>query len=270
MEEQRRSGSGDAGSWAIRIGVVLAGVLLLASCAPASGGGSGYSWGWYVVSPGTALGRRNLGFLLQGLVPTITVSGGAFLLSIVLGLVVAILGLSRNPVARVVSRGYVLIFRSIPVLVMILWVYYGLPVSFGIDLSVFAAAVLAMGLCDAAFEAEIFRSGIQSIAEAQIESARSLGFTHLQTLWHVVLPQAIRRIIPPLGNQFVYQLKISSLVSVIGYGELTRRANELIVNEYRPLEIYTILILEYLVLIIVASQGVKLLEKKLSVRETDV
>ena len=90
-----------------------------------------------------------------------------------------------------------------------------------------------------------------------------MGFTYLQKMRHVVLPQAVRRILPPLGNQFVYMLKMSSLVSVVGLQELTRKANELAVTVYRPLEIYTILVAEYLVLILLVSWGVRRMENHL-------
>ncbi|MFW6289181.1 MAG: amino acid ABC transporter permease [Spirochaetota bacterium] len=232
--------------------------MLLASCGGHLQGG--YSWGWFRVSPFTEIGQRNLLFLLRGYGPTLAVSFAAWGVSVVLGLTLAVLGLMKNRLARGVNRFYVNVFRSVPVLVMILWVYYGLPVSLGINLSVFASAVIALALTDAAFEAEIFRAGIQSIEHDQIESARSLGFTPFQTYRYVVLPQAFRRILPPLGNQFVYILKISSLVSVIGFADLTRKANELNVSEYRPLEIYSILILEYLLIILLASFLVKKLE----------
>jgi His/Glu/Gln/Arg/opine family amino acid ABC transporter permease subunit len=242
------------------LGVLV--VVLLGSCSGQVQGG--YSWGWFRVSPFTESGRGNLLFMLRGYGPTLAVSFVAWLVSIVLGLSLAVLGMMRNRVARWVNRAYVNAFRSVPVLVMILWVYYGLPVSLGIDLSVFASAVIALALCDAAFEAEIFRAGIQSIEHDQTESARSLGFTPWQTYRYVILPQAFRRILPPLGNQFVYILKISSLVSVIGFADLTRKANELNVSEYRPLEIYTVLILEYLVIILLASWLVGKLEKKMT------
>ena len=124
-------------------------------------------------------------------------------------------------------------------LVLLLWVYYGLPVVFGLQFSVFVAGVITLALSDSAFEAEIFRAGIQSIHKGQVEAAQALGLTPLQSMRLVVLPQAIRRILPALGNQFVYVLKMSSLVSVVGYQDLTRRANELTLVEYRPLEIYT-------------------------------
>jgi polar amino acid transport system permease protein len=184
-------------------------------------------------------------------------------LSIVLGLVVALLGMARWKPARVIARGYVELLRSVPILVMILWVFYGLPIVLGIRLDTFTAAVLAIAICDGAFEAEIFRGGIQSIEKGQHEAADSLGLPWARKMRFVILPQAIRRILPPLGNQFVYVVKMSSLASVIGLTELTRKAGELVVTVFRPLEIYTVLIAEYLVLVVVISWLVRRMERRL-------
>jgi polar amino acid transport system permease protein len=124
--------------------------------------------------------------------------------------------------------------------------------------------VLSLALSDSAFEAEVFRAGIQSVPKGQIEAAKSLGLSWSQQMRLVVLPQAIKVILPALGNQFVYVVKMSSLISVIGLQELTRRANELNVSEYRPLEIYTLLVLEYLILILIVSYLVRRLERRLA------
>ncbi len=166
------------------------------------------------------------------------------------------------------NRTYVEIVRAVPILVLILWVYYGLPALSGITLNVFWAGVLALALSDSAFQAEIFRAGIQSIARGQYEAAQSISLNYRDTMRYVILPQAIRRILPALGNQLVYMMKMSSLVSIIGLQELTRKANELVVSEYRPLEIYTVLVLEYLVLILIVSAGVRWLERRLKASET--
>ena len=136
-------------------------------------------------------------------------------------------------------------------------------------MDIFTAGVVVLALCDSAFEAEIFRAGIQSIPRSQTEAANLMGCSYGQTMRYVILPQAVRHILPPLGNQFAYMLKISSLVSVIGLGELTRKASELTVVEYRPLEIYSVLILEYLVLVIVVSHLVRRMEKKLAMDQID-
>ena len=230
-------------------------VLLLSGCS--------MNWGWYVVNPTTKTGSINLQFLISGLYYTVLLSFTAISISVVAGLLIALPALSKNPYIRSINRVYVEIVRAVPILVLILWVYYGMPQIAGISIGVFWAGVLALALSDSAFEAEIFRAGIQSVDRGQYEAAHTISLTYTDTMRFVILPQAIRRILPALGNQLVYMLKMSSLVSVIGMQELTRKANELVVTEYRPLEIYTILILEYLLLILIVSAGVRWLERRM-------
>jgi polar amino acid transport system permease protein len=225
------------------------------------------NWGWYVVNPTTPAGQRNLWFLLDGLYYTIALSVTAIAISVLLGLLVDLPGLARQRPPRVINRVYVELVRAVPILVLILWVYYGLPQVADISISVFWAGVLALAISDSAFQAEIFRAGIQSIDRGQHEAAHSISLSYVDKMRFVILPQAIKRILPALGNQLVYMLKMSSLVSVIGMGELTRRANELVVTEYRPLEIYTVLVIEYLVLILIVSGGVRWLEARMSVAD---
>ncbi len=225
------------------------------------------NWGWYVVDPTTEGGMNNLRFMLTGAYYTILLSVTAIIASVIVGLLVALPGLSQKKSWRAVNRVYVEVVRAVPILVLILWVYYGLPTLTGITLSVFWAGVFALALSDSAFQAEIFRAGIQSISKGQYEAAKSISLNYRDTMRYVILPQAIRRILPALGNQLVYMLKMSSLVSVIGMQELTRKANELVVSEYRPLEIYTILVLEYLALILIVSAGVRWLERRMNATE---
>jgi len=225
--------------------------------------GSDYNWGWYEILPSTEKGASNLKFLFSGIWLTVALSSISIFISVIVGLLISLPGLSSNYYVRSFNRIYVEIFRSIPLLVLILWVYYGLPVVLGLSLNPFTAGIVALALSDSAFEAEIFRAGIQSIERGQTEAADALGFSYSQKMWHIILPQAIRRILPPLGNQFVYMLKMSSLLSIIGLQELTRKANELTVTVYRPLEIYTVLVLEYLLLILIVSWIVRRLEARL-------
>lgn len=238
--------------------LVLAFVSALSGCTT-----SNYNWGWFEVLPTTQRGADNVRFLIGGVWLTLAISSISIFFSVLIGLFVALPGLSTRSGLRWFNRAYVEIIRSIPVLVLILWVYYGLPVVIGISINPFAAGVVALALSDSAFEAEIFRSGIQSIGRGQVEAADAIGLNYIQKMRLIILPQAIRRILPPLGNQFVYMLKMSSLVSIIGLQELTRKANELSVTVYRPLEIYTVLVLEYLVLILIVSWMVRRLENRL-------
>ncbi len=244
--------------------------ICVAALALALTGCTGDKWGWYVISPMLPSGRSNLVFLLSGIWYTVALSFTAICISVFVGLCIALPGLSDNRAARVVNRVYVEVFRAIPILVLILWVYYGLPVVLDISISTFWAGVLALALSDSAFQAEIFRGGIQSIDKGQLEAADSIGLNYVDKMRYVVLPQAIRRILPPLGNQLIYMLKMSSLVSVIGMTELTRRANELVVTEYRPLEVYSFLVLEYLVLILIVSALVRRLERHMRADERTV
>jgi len=238
-----------------KLAILLFLMLFLSGCSD--------NWGWYVVNPYSKSGWINLKFLMSGYYFTLLLSFTSIFISIAVGLLVALPGLSKNPWLRNFNRVYVEIVRSVPILVLILWVYYGLPPMTGLEINVFWAGVIALALSDSAFQAEIFRAGIQSIDRGQYEASHSISLNYKDTMRFVILPQAIRRILPALGNQLVYMLKMSSLVSVIGMQELTRKANELVVTEYRPLEIYTILVLEYLVLILVVSAGVRWLERRL-------
>ena len=242
--------------------VIMFPLLLLTGCS------SSATWGWYVINPMTPSGWINVKFLISGMGSTILISVIAAVISIVLGLIVALPGLATGRGWRLVNRIYVEVIRSIPLLPMLFWVFYGLPIIFremglNIPIDPFWGAIITLAISDSAFTAEIYRAGIQSIARGQTEAAQTIGLNYIQTMRYVILPQAIRRILPPLANQFIYIVKMSAFASVIGMQELTRRANELVVTEYRPLEIYSLLILEYLVLVLIISAGVRWLERRM-------
>ena len=236
-------------------------VLFFTGCAANT---NSYTWGWYIFNPFLDKGASNIEFLAGGLTATLLVSLCAIVLSVLIGALMALAALSKRKVLQTLARLYVELFRAIPLLVLLLWVFYGLPVVLGLQLGVFVAGVLSLALSDSAFEAEVFRAGIQSVPKGQVEAAKSLGLSWFQQMRFIVAPQAIKVILPALGNQFIYVVKMSSLISVIGLPELTRRANELNVNEYRPLEIYSFLVIEYLILIVCISWLVRKLEVKLA------
>jgi polar amino acid transport system permease protein len=248
--------------------LALVTVLVITGCSSPSG-----TWGWYVINPNTPNGLTNIKFLLNGFGATITLSLVAAILSMIIGLVVALPAMSINRWVRLPSRIYVEFIRAIPLLPMLFWVFYGLPVvlkSMGLNVPIdpFWGAVITLAISDSAFTAEIYRSGIQSVSKGQTEAAQTIGLNYVQTMRYVILPQAIRRILPPLANQFISIVKMSAFASVIGMQELTRRANELVVTEYRPLEIYSLLILEYLVLVLIISFAVRWLERKMGSDES--
>jgi polar amino acid transport system permease protein len=226
-------------------------------------GCTSYEWGWFILSPSNATGLTNLRFLISGITTTIYISTISILIAMVVGLLVAIPAITKNKYLSYINVFYVEVVRSVPLLVLILWVYYGLPILTGFSFSPFVSGIIALSISESAFMAEIFRGGINAIKKTQWEAATSLGLNFSKKLKFVILPQAFKVILPALGNQFVYVLKMSSLVSIIGISDLTRKANELVVSTYRPLEIYTFLILEYLILILIVSYFVRRLEKKL-------
>tara|TARA_X000000368_G_scaffold397470_1_gene366636 strand:- start:427 stop:1167 length:741 start_codon:yes stop_codon:yes gene_type:complete len=234
-------------------------IFFLTSCS------GNYNWGWYIIDPRLDSGLSNIQFLIDGLGITISISLISICISLIIGFIIALPGLSNNKLLNIINRTYIEIFRAIPLLVLLLWVYYGLPVIFSISVGAFLAGIISLSLSDSAFEAEIFRAGLQSIPNGQKDAAKSIGLNKFQELRLIVLPQAIRIILPAIGNQFVYVLKMSSLVSIIGLADLTRKANELVVTVYRPLEIYSFLVLEYLLLILIISYFIRKLEKKLKI-----
>ena len=248
-------------------------LLLVGLLALLGGCSSSQTWGWYVIDPTKESGWINIRFLVSGMGSTILISLIAAGISIMLGLLVALPGLSSKRGWRWVNRIYVEFIRAIPLLPMLFWVFYGLPIIFksmglSIPIDPFWGAIITLAVSDSAFTAEIYRAGIQSIAKGQSEAAQTIGLNYFQTMRYVILPQAIRRILPPLANQFIYIVKMSAFASVIGMQELTRRANELVVTEYRPLELYTFLILEYLVLVLIISAGVRWLERRMGSDES--
>ena len=240
----------------IRLGLVACLALASSGCA------SSQTWGWYVINPMTKQGQINVEFLLSGVQWTVALTLACVVLSVVLGFLFYLPRVAENRYLDALNRSLVELFRSIPPLVSILWVYYGLPVLTGVDLNPFVSGTVALSLYGAAFMAEIYRGGIQSVARGQFEAADGLGLTTFDKLVFVIFPQALRRCLPAMGNQFVILLKMSSLVSVIGLAEVVRRANELAVTEYRPLEIYSFLVLEYLVLVLLVSAGVRWVERR--------
>ena len=238
-------------------------ILFLPSCT------SSDIWGWYVIDPTTKSGWTNIQFLAGGFASTIQLSLVAALLSISLGLIIALPGMSSNYFLRSIYRVYVEFVRAIPLLPMLFWVFYGLPVVFkslglNIGIDAFWGAVLTLAISDSAFTAEIFRGGIQSIAIGQVEAGRSLGLSRRQTMNSIVLPQAMRAIIPPLGNDFIAILKDTSLLSVLGDLEVTQRARQFSASTFKFREGYFVLAFIYLILTLGLSLLLGVLERRMT------
>ena len=200
--------------------------------------------------------------LLQGALVTLQITALAVGLGLVLGLIAALAQLSKIGILRILAKVYVDFIRGTPLLVQIFIIYFALPVIIGHRIDPFVAAVAACSINSGAYVAEIFRAGIQSIEQGQMRAGLSLGMTWGQTMRFIILPQAFKRIIPPLGNEFIAMLKDSSLVSVIGFEELTRSGQLVIAETYGSLEIWTAVALLYLVMTLSITRLVGYLEKR--------
>lgn len=200
--------------------------------------------------------------LLEGAIFTIEITVLSVAIGIVIGLFVGIGRISRYKLIRFLSAVYVDFLRGTPLLVQIFLIYFALPVITGVKMNPFVAAVAACSINSGAYVAEIFRAGIQSIDEGQMEAGRSLGLSWVQTMRYIIIPQAFKRVIPPLGNEFIALLKDSSLVSVIGFEELTRRGQLVIARTYASVEIWMCVAIIYLVMTLSISRFVAYLERR--------
>jgi polar amino acid transport system permease protein len=199
---------------------------------------------------------------IQGAWVTLQITFFAVILGTLFG---GLLGLGRSSKQRWINIPvsiYVELFLAIPILVLLIWIYYCGPILLNINLSGFWTAVLALSLTLSAFVAEIVRSGILAVPNGHIEAARALGMTKTQTLRYITIPQAIRVMIPPLLTMYISTLKMSSLASVVAVYELLHSAQNLIMSSFRPLEIYTVVALIYIVLILPFSLLTRRFEAK--------
>lgn len=202
----------------------------------------------------------------MGAVMTIELTILAIIFGTVLGLILALMKISHNPIISRLAGFYIYIMRGTPLLLQLFAIYYGLP-SLGIKLDPFPAAVIGMSLNSAAYVAEIIRGGIQSIDKGQMEAAKALGMTYFQAMKRVILPQAYRRLIPPMGNEFIALLKDSSLVSTIAMVDLMRTALQMYSNSFKPVEVFTLAGLYYLLLTSIFTLLFGKMERRYSVYE---
>lgn len=207
---------------------------------------------------------ESIPFLLKGAVYTVQVSVLAILFGLVLGWLLGLAAVSGVTVFRVLTAAYVQFIRGTPLLVQIFLIYFGLP-AVGIDIPAFWSGVIALGLNSGGFQAEIVRAGIESIDRGQTEAARSIGMSHVQTLVLILVPQTVRRVIPPLTNELITLTKSSSLLSAIAALELTHAGQLIIARTFAPFEIYAAVAVLYLVLVALLSRGSALLEKRVFV-----
>lgn len=214
-------------------------------------------------------------FVRDGITVTVIITVASFVFVLIVGMFGGLGRLSKNLFIHGAATLYVEIVRGIPLLVQLIWWYFAFPTviqQIGQWLSMSAlenyqanaiyTAVMGLGLCYGAYMSEIYRAGIQSVPKGQMEAARSLGMSYIQSMRHIILPQAVRVILPPVGNEFVALLKDSSLVSVVAVADLTRRGREFMATHFNPIEVWTIIALLYLVMTLFLARGVAWVERK--------
>jgi polar amino acid transport system permease protein len=219
--------------------------------------------------------RNILLFVRDGIRITAIVTISSFLIVLVLGLFGGLGRLSKNPLIRFPASLYIEVVRGIPLLVQLIWWYFAFPVviqQVGEWLNIAALAefranpivmaILGLSICYGAYMTEIYRAGIQSIPKGQMEASRSLGMSYFQSMRHIILPQAVRVILPPVGNEAIALLKDSSLVSVVAVADLTRRGREFMAVNFNPIEVWTMVALLYLIMTLLLARLVAWIEKR--------
>ncbi len=230
--------------------------------------------------------RRIFEFLQDGIVVTLRLTVVSFLFILLVGMIGGIARVTSSRILNGVSSLYVEVVRGIPVLVWLLWIWYALPqlrdslgqwvVGFNpaagqviLDMKIppFTAAVIGFTVAYGAYMTEVFRAGIQSIPKGQMEAARSLGMSYVQAMRYIILPQAVRVILPPIGNEFVTLLKDSSLVSVLAVSDLTRRGREFVARSFLSFDTFTMVALIYLILTLFFTRVSTAIERRLAVEK---
>ncbi len=246
--------------WLLLVGAIGIGVLI------------------YVVSPDRfrpiiqyVLGTFSNG---DGVFMTLKLTIVAFAFILLVGMIMGVFRVSSVGVLKGISSTYVEVVRGVPVLVWLMWIYFGVPVFLRDTLGMknarfgdFPAAVVAFTFAYGAYMTEIFRAGIQSIAKGQMEASRSLGMNYVQAMRYVILPQALRVILPPVSNEFVTLLKDSSLVSILGLADLTRRGREYVGRTGESFDTYLIVALLYLILTLLFTRLTSAIERRMSVEK---
>lgn len=219
-----------------------------------------------------AIAVKYSSFFTEGVVNTLIIAFFSVLLGTVFGTLMAMARMSRIKPLSWFAVAYIEFIRGTPLMVQLMFIFYGLPmagikfpdIAFIPNFSRFAAGIVAMSMNSCAYVAEIIRSGIQAVDSGQMEAARSLGFKKTQSMAMVILPQAVKNILPALGNEFVTVIKESSIVSVIGIADLMYRTNGAIAQSYRTLESLAVCAIVYFCMTFISSRLIALFEKKLA------
>ncbi len=200
--------------------------------------------------------------LMTGLYYTLLISVAGLVIGFILGAIFGLGRISKNKFVYGISTVYIELIRGTPVLVQAIWIYYALPLIIQHNMDSIVAGIIVIAINSGAYIAEIVRGAVESIAKGQMEAGRSLGLNHRQTMWHIIWPQALKRMIPPLGNQFIISIKDTSLLSVILVPELIFQGRLIAANHFNAVEIYTTVALFYLAITLTLSIVLRIIERK--------
>jgi len=203
--------------------------------------------------------------LLKGAELTVYLTVGGLFFGFILGAIFGLMKLSPSWVIRKIAGFYIETIRGTPMLVQAMFLYFGLPMAFGFRLPAMGAGVIIIAVNSGAYIAEIVRGAVQSINTGQMEAGRSIGLNAMQTMRYIIWPQAFRRMLPPLGNQFIISLKDTSLLMIIGVGELLRTGDEIVAVNFRAFEVYLAVGLIYLSMTMSIAKVLKILEKRMKI-----
>ena len=203
-------------------------------------------------------------FLIDGVLITIQMALIGMAIALTLGLIIALMGKSGIKILEIFSDIYIQIFRAIPLFVYLIWMFYGAAMLTGINVPAFSTAVICLSMTHSAFMAETYRAGIESVPKGHTEAGLSVGLSRFQVMRYITLPQAIRTILPPIGNEFVIVFKSTTILGIIGVDELVRKAQFATTLSFRPFELYSAVAVIFVIMVIIISRFNLFLEKKLS------
>ena len=207
---------------------------------------------------------RYQSFLIDGVLITIQMALIGMAIALTLGLVIALMGKSGIKILEIFSDIYIQVFRAIPLFVYLIWMFYGAAMLTGINVPAFATAVICLSMTHSAFMAETYRAGIESVPKGHTEAGLSVGLSRFQVMRYIILPQAIRTILPPIGNEFVIVFKSTTILGIIGVDELVRKAQFATTLSFRPFELYSAVAVIFVIMVIIISRFNLFLEKKFS------
>ncbi len=209
---------------------------------------------------------ETLPMLMRGLKFTLIIALGGLASGFVLGAFFGLMKLARHMVPRTLAIIYIEAIRGTPMLVQAMFLYYGVPMAMGLRIPPLTAGIIIIAVNSGAYIAEIVRGSVQSIDPGQTEAGRSIGLTRGQTMLYITWPQAFKRMIPPLGNQFIISLKDTSLLMVIGVGELLRTGQEIVAVSFKAFEVYLAVAVVYLVMTLSIARALRMLENHLEMK----